>query len=110
MLFHLLPGDPARMMLGQRADIASVEAINKDLGLDRPLIIQYLGFLNDVAPFSSSPQQPIEMCCTSWLLRSCSDPATVSSASHFPSQVSKSRTASAAVRPSSLYPCDRFHL
>ena len=31
-LFNVLPGDPARMMLGQRADIASVQAINRDLG------------------------------------------------------------------------------
>lgn len=52
ILFNILPGDPARMMLGQRADIASVEAINKDLGRDKPLHIQYLNFLNDVSPLS----------------------------------------------------------
>lgn len=52
VLFNTLPGDPARMMLGQRADQASVDAINKDLGLDKPLIIQYLGFLNDISPVS----------------------------------------------------------
>ena len=40
------------MMLGQRADIASVEAINKDLGLDKPIHVQYLSFLNDVSPLS----------------------------------------------------------
>jgi peptide/nickel transport system permease protein len=51
-LFNVLPGDPARMMLGQRADIASVEAINRDLGRDKPLFMQYLGFLNDVSPLS----------------------------------------------------------
>lgn len=51
-LFNVLPGDPARMMLGQRADIASVEAINRDLGRDKPLPIQYLAFLNDVSPVS----------------------------------------------------------
>lgn len=51
-LFNILPGDPARMMLGQRADIASVEAINHDLGRDKPLFIQYFGFLNDVSPVS----------------------------------------------------------
>ncbi|HCT71749.1 MAG TPA: ABC transporter permease, partial [Bacteroidales bacterium] len=45
LLFNVLPGDPARMMLGQRADMASVEAINRELGLDRPLMVQYLGFL-----------------------------------------------------------------
>jgi peptide/nickel transport system permease protein len=51
-LFSVLPGNPARMMLGQRADIASVEAINHDLGLDQPLKNQYLGFLNDLSPIS----------------------------------------------------------
>jgi len=52
ILFNILPGDPARMMLGQRADIASVEAINKDLGRDKPLHIQYFNFLNDISPIS----------------------------------------------------------
>ncbi len=52
LLFNVLPGDPARMMLGQRADIASVEAINKDLGRDKPLWTQYFNFLNDVSPVS----------------------------------------------------------
>ena len=51
-LFNVLPGDPARMMLGQRADISSVEAINRDLGRDKPLAVQYFGFLNDVSPVS----------------------------------------------------------
>jgi len=52
LLFNVLPGDPARMMLGQRADISSIEAINKDLGLDKSLTTQYLGFLNDLSPIS----------------------------------------------------------
>lgn len=52
LLFNVLPGDPARMMLGQRADIASIEAINKDLGRDKPLLTQYFNFLNDLSPVS----------------------------------------------------------
>lgn len=52
LLFNVLPGDPARMMLGQRADMASVEAINKDLGRDKPLTTQYFNFLNDLSPIS----------------------------------------------------------
>jgi peptide/nickel transport system permease protein len=52
VLFNILPGDPARMMLGQRADISSVEAIHKDLGLDKPLLAQYFNFLNDISPLS----------------------------------------------------------
>lgn len=52
VLFNILPGDPARMMLGQRADISSVEAINKELGRNKPMYIQYFMFLNDASPLS----------------------------------------------------------
>lgn len=51
-LFNVLPGDPARMMLGQRADAESIEAINRDLGRDRPLLTQYANYLNDLSPLS----------------------------------------------------------
>ncbi len=52
LLFHVLPGDPARMVLGQRSDITTVEAIRKDLGLDKPKVTQYFNFLNDLSPVS----------------------------------------------------------
>lgn len=48
-LFNILPGDPARMMLGQRADVASVNAINKDLGRDLPMLKQFLLYANDLS-------------------------------------------------------------
>lgn len=51
-LFNILPGDPARMMLGQRADAESIAIINHDLGRDRPMGQQYLCYLNDLAPIS----------------------------------------------------------
>lgn len=51
-LFNVLPGDPARMMLGQRADEESVAIINRDLGRDRPVMVQYAGYLNDLLPIS----------------------------------------------------------
>lgn len=41
----VLPGDPARLMLGQRADAASVESLRKQLGLDQPAFIQYFSYL-----------------------------------------------------------------
>jgi peptide/nickel transport system permease protein len=44
-LMYVIPGDPARLMLGQRADIASIEAVRKQLGLDDPLYIQYGRFI-----------------------------------------------------------------
>jgi len=44
-LMYILPGDPARLLLGQRADVQSVEAIRAELGLDKPIYEQYLAFL-----------------------------------------------------------------
>ncbi|MBP1645837.1 MAG: transporter permease [Bacteroidetes bacterium] len=57
-LFNILPGDSARMMLGQRADEKSVEIIKKDLGLDKPLWVQYLCYLNDLSPVSFHSLNP----------------------------------------------------
>ena len=51
-LFNILPGDPARMMLGQRADEESIAIINRDLGRDRPVAVQFAGYLNDLLPLS----------------------------------------------------------
>jgi len=45
LLMYVIPGDPARLMLGQRADVASIEAIRKQLGLDDPLYLQYVRFI-----------------------------------------------------------------
>lgn len=44
-LMYVIPGDPARLMLGQRADVASIEAIRKQLGLDDPIYVQYVRFI-----------------------------------------------------------------
>lgn len=51
-LFNILPGDPARMMLGQRADEESIRIINRDLGRDKPVALQYVNYLNDLLPIS----------------------------------------------------------
>jgi peptide/nickel transport system permease protein len=51
-LFKVLPGDPAHMLVGQRTDSATVENINRDLGLDLPLWQQYFLYLNDLSPIS----------------------------------------------------------
>ncbi len=50
VLFNLLPGDPARMMLGQNADRESIEILHKELGLDKPFYVQYFNYLNDLSP------------------------------------------------------------
>lgn len=52
ILFNILPGDPARMLMGQRSDVASLEAIREDLGLNRSKGLQYVKYLNDLSPIS----------------------------------------------------------
>ena len=57
-LFAVLPADPARMMLGQRADSSSVALINKDLGRDLPLHLQFIMYVNDLSPVSILSMNP----------------------------------------------------
>jgi len=45
---HLLPGDPARSILGQHATAASLARLRESLGLDRPLHEQYFMYLGDL--------------------------------------------------------------
>jgi peptide/nickel transport system permease protein len=41
MLIHLVPGDPARVLLGESATPQTVAALDHQLGLDKPLWTQY---------------------------------------------------------------------
>lgn len=52
-LFNVLPGDPASIMLGQRANKEQVEAIHRDLGTDKPILEQFVMYLNDLSPVSA---------------------------------------------------------
>ena len=52
LLFNVLPGDPARMMLDQREDSEQLERIQKKYGFDKPLTTQYFYYLNDLSPIS----------------------------------------------------------
>jgi peptide/nickel transport system permease protein len=44
----MVPGDPAVVMLGSDADPARLEAVRQELGLDKPLPIQYLDYAASV--------------------------------------------------------------
>jgi ABC-type dipeptide/oligopeptide/nickel transport system permease component len=49
MVLHLVPGNPAQVIAGQDAPPEAVEAVEKELGLDRPLPEQYLRYIWRVA-------------------------------------------------------------
>ncbi|MBS1777965.1 MAG: ABC transporter permease [Bacteroidetes bacterium] len=51
-LFNVLSDDPARLIMGQRGDLASLENVRKDLNLDKPVFTRYLLYINDISPLS----------------------------------------------------------
>ena len=53
-------GDPARLILGQRADAGTLNNIRKDLFLDQPKWKQFLFYLNDVSPVSVYTKTELE--------------------------------------------------
>jgi len=50
-LVHLIPGDPAVQLAGENASPADVARIRADLGLDKPLLVQYVTYLGRVIRF-----------------------------------------------------------
>lgn len=48
MLIHLVPGDPAAMMLGDKATPEQIENLRHTLGLDQPLLLQYFNWIADI--------------------------------------------------------------
>ena len=57
-LFTILPGDPARMMLGQNETAEQVAIVKKKYGFDKPVSQQYLYYLNDLSPLSFHSNNP----------------------------------------------------
>ncbi len=45
IVIRIVPGDPALVILGDQADAAAIAALQKRLGIDRPLFEQYVSFL-----------------------------------------------------------------
>jgi len=62
-LIHWVPGDPVEVMLGESASAADRELLRQALGLDRPVLQQWLSFLAGVLRFdlgdSLYHQQPV---------------------------------------------------
>ncbi|MEL6218569.1 MAG: ABC transporter permease [Pseudomonadota bacterium] len=48
LIMALIPGDPATAILGSFATPENVEKLNRDLGLDQPLVAQYLIWLGNL--------------------------------------------------------------
>lgn len=46
-IMHATPGSPAQRMLGEYATPDAIAALEEQLGLDRPVVVQYVAFLGD---------------------------------------------------------------
>jgi peptide/nickel transport system permease protein len=46
-MVRAIPGDPAQIMLGQQATPAQVQQLRENMGLDKPIFVQYGLFLKD---------------------------------------------------------------
>ena len=51
-VFNLKPGDPARMVAGQKITPELIQAIERNLNLDLPIIQRFGIYLNDISPVS----------------------------------------------------------
>lgn len=57
LLFNILPGDPAQMMLGQNETEEQLQAVRAKYGFDKSLGTQYLYYVNDLSPVSVHSNQ-----------------------------------------------------
>lgn len=62
-IIHLLPGDPARLIAGPLAGDETIAQVEAQLGLDKPLLVQYGNYLNGLLHFDLGPssytQRPV---------------------------------------------------
>ena len=61
LIFFLFQGfgDPARLVIGQTGDSATLNNIRKELALDQPKLVQLLQYLNDVSPIAGHSKSEI---------------------------------------------------
>lgn len=51
LLMHLTPGNPAKIIVGEHAPPETIKSVEKRLGLDKPLPVQYMNFVKKAAQF-----------------------------------------------------------
>lgn len=45
ILMFMVPGDPARLLMGQHGDEKVLENIRHEMGLDKPVYVQYIKYI-----------------------------------------------------------------
>ena len=67
-IMSLAPGDPARTILGEQASVEQVEALREEMGLNDPIIVQYLRYIWNLlhGDFGTSYQSRIDVSTEIW--------------------------------------------
>lgn len=52
ILTTIVPGDPARLMVGQRGNPETIAKIRHDMGLDKPVAVQFVDFMKNAVTFN----------------------------------------------------------
>ena len=47
-IMSLTPGDPGTLILGMTADKEDIEALNRELGYDKPFLVRFFNYLADI--------------------------------------------------------------
>ena len=51
VLLRIVPGDPAAMMLSENATEAEIDQMREEMGLNEPIIIQYIDYVKEILTF-----------------------------------------------------------
>jgi peptide/nickel transport system permease protein len=58
LLFHILPGDPVSVLTGGKGGEEVRKRITTEFGLDKPLPVQFMYYLNDLSPIGIHANTP----------------------------------------------------
>ena len=61
MFIHLIPGDPARMVAGMDATEQQVQVVREQLGLDKPILTQYVDYMKGYSPVTWATLSKMEL-------------------------------------------------
>lgn len=63
LMARVVPGDPAQVIAGPHASVETVESIRSQMGLDRPILVQYVDYMGALAQgdlgMSTATQRPV---------------------------------------------------
>lgn len=48
MIVHLIPGNPAHLILGKDSSQESIQQLEEQLGLDKPMVVQYFDWIKNI--------------------------------------------------------------